>query len=305
MMLESKRKIPLGVKLIVALHWVFAFGTILMLSRIIGLAYLPSKLQVLMGAVGALDGGLLFIMGAGLLTMKKRWLDATMIFSMISIVVFYIIPLRLVFPLEIIVITYLIYTRGGISINWLKRMIPLGLLMLLCVAIVPANADIFTPDRVLVRYYEQMSVNGAFMAVAYVYQVKDAMPTRDFYDLEIKIHCIGREFNHVILNACVLNPEADSHLWKPQMGFGTTLSIGLGVGTFSVGPSEVVTIRYGTGNYIYWKETVMLPKSNEVFTSEFWVPEGINFTWTLSAEVKLTDEIYGTLWCDTLGFSAV
>lgn len=305
MTLESKRNIPLGVKLIVALHWVFAFVTMLMLFRIIGLTYLPSKLQVLMGAVVALDGGLLFIMGAGLLTMKKRWLDATIVFSILSIVAFYIIPLRLAFPMEIIVIVYLIGTRGGISINWLKRMIPLGLLMFLCVAAVPVNADIFTPDRDLVQYYELMSANGAFMVAAYVYQVKDAISTRDFYDLEIKIHCVGREFNYVTLNACVLNPEAESILWKPQSGYGNILSIGLGVASFSVGPSEVVTIRYGTGNYIYWKQIVMMPKSNEVFTSEFWVPEGMNFTWTLSTEMKLSDEIYGTLWCDTLSFSAV
>lgn len=120
MMLESKRKIPLGVKLIVALHWAFVFIIILMLSRIVGLTYLPLNLQVLMGTVAALDGGLLFIMGTGLLTMKKKWLDATMVFSIISIVVFYIIPLRLAFPLEIIVIAYLINARGGISIKWLK-----------------------------------------------------------------------------------------------------------------------------------------------------------------------------------------
>jgi len=305
MTLESKGKIPLGVKLIVALYWVFVFIIVLMLSRIVSLTYLPLKLQVLMGTVAALDGGLLFIMGAGLLTMKKRWLDATIVFSILSIVAFYIIPLRLAFPMETIVIVYLINVRGGISINWLKRMTPLGLLMFLCVAAVAANADIFTPDRDIVQHYDLISDKGAFRVAIYVYKVKDEIPTSDFYDLEMNLYSIGREFNYVMLNACVLNLEAEAHFWKPQSSYGNTLSIGLGVATFSVGPSEVVTIRYGTGNYIYWKEIVMVPKSNEVFTSEFWVPEGMNFTWTLSAEVKLSDGIYGTLWGDTLNFSVL
>lgn len=177
--------------------------------------------------------------------------------------------------------------------------------MFLCMSAVSVNADLFTPNRDLVRYYELISGKGAFRVSIYVYQVKDAMPTMDFYDLEMRIECADREFNYIVLNACALNEEAESHSWIPHSNPGRISAVGLGVATFSFGPSEIVTIQTGSArNYMYWKKITMFPKSTEEFKVSWDVPEGMNFTWTLSAEVKLSDEIYGTLWGDTLNFSA-
>lgn len=299
--------IPLGMKIIVALLWIFGFmGMLMLIFQVRELAYLPLNLRILMSAVTAVDSIIMFIMGAGLLTMKRKWSDAVIVISIISIVVFYIVPLRPTIPLEIMIIIYLVNERGGFSLKRLKHVVPLGLLMFSCSTTFTANSDMFAPYRKLVQYYDQTSDQGYFSATMGLYQYEDAVPTTDFYYLEIDIHCLDRKLNYITVNACVPNPESEAISWKPQAMPGSTFSVGLGVATFSIGPSEVVIIQHGTNyNYLYWTESVMTPKYDEVFSSDFWVPEGINFTWTLAAEVKLEDKIFGSLWSDTLTFTSV
>ena len=304
--MDNRVRLPLGIKIIMVLFCVFGvIGVLVLLYEAAELAYLPSNLRIIISAVTALDSIVLFVMGAGLLTMKRKWIDAVIIISFISIVAFYIVPLRLAIPLEVVIIIYLVNWRGGFSLDRLKHAAPLGLLMLSCSTAFTANAHLSAPDRNLVQYYTQTSNQGYFTALMQLYQYEDAMSATDFYNLEIRIRCPDRKFNHITVNASTPNPEAEADWWHPVTKPGSTFSVGLGVATFSIGPSENIDTQHGKNNsYVCWTESLMTPTYDAVFSSDFWVPEGTNLPWTLTVEAKLENEIFGTLWSDTLTFTS-
>jgi hypothetical protein len=277
----------------------------MLLSQIAELSHLPSSLRVLISTVTAVDIALLFFMGAGLLTMKRKWVDAVLAASVISLVAFYIVPLRPAIPLEIVVIMYLISKRGGISLKRLKHIIPIGLLAVLTGQTLAVNpCSFFRSQGTLVQYHEVMSDKGGVRATLGLYKEADAIPTTDFYYFEATIHCIDWKFSCVTVNASALVPEAEAYDWSPQTALGSVLHIGLGVSTFSIGSPKIVRIEFGTNeNPLVWRESLMTPMYEEVFSARYFVPEGMNFTFSITAQVRLEDEIFGNLWNETLAFS--
>lgn len=294
----------LDVILIVALHWICGFVAILMLlSQVSELKYLALSLKILIEATTAVDCALLFVVGAGLLTMKRVWIDTAIVVSTLSIVAFYIVPLRQAFPLEVLVIIYLIYKRGGFSLKRLKYVIPIVLLTSSCVAFT-TDANALLPSGKLVQHCDLTSDKGCFNATICLYNGQDIFPTVDFYYLNISICCINRKFNSIMVNASTPIPEAQATYWEPESYSGSVFSVGFGVVTFLIGePTGIITVHQGT-NYLCWSESVITPKYDEVFSSNFRVPEGMNFTYTLTAELKLEDKVFGILWSDTLIFTS-
>jgi hypothetical protein len=296
----------LGMKLIVALHWIFGFmGMLALWLQLTEVSYLPAGLRVLMSTVTAFDVALLFFLGAGLLTMKKRWIDAVLVISIVSLIAFYIVPLRPALPLEVVVILYLVSQRGGISVKQLKHLLPVGLLAILTSQNLAVSPHFFfQPRGTLIEYHEVVSDKGGVWALIEVYKEADAVPTADFYGLEATIRCSDRKFDRLVVNASALVPEAEACDWSPQTAPGAVLHLGLGVSTFSIGSSRIVAIQFGANeNSLVWHESLLMPAREAVFSIQYFVPEGTHFTMSLTAEVGLDHEIFGNLWTETLAFT--
>ena len=134
---------PLGLKVVVALFWIFGLIALLMvLVQFTVMGYLPFDVKVLIATVTAADGIAMIVVGGGLLTVKKRWIDTAIVFCAVSIVIFYVIPLRFGLPLELIAIAYLVILRKGLSPKLLNVLVPVALAVVICSAmIVPVFAQ--------------------------------------------------------------------------------------------------------------------------------------------------------------------
>jgi len=84
-------------------------------------SYLPVSTQVLLFASLASVFTFTAIIGGGLMSEKSKWIKAATIFFVVSLIVFYIIPLRAAFPVELLLIIYLGYRRRDVWLN--KRVV--------------------------------------------------------------------------------------------------------------------------------------------------------------------------------------
>jgi len=307
---------PLGLKLVTALLWIFGFGAIMaLIQQVTQLGYLSFNVQFLMAAVAAMDGVALFVVGAGLLTMKKVWVNIAIIFLVISLIAFYIVPLRFALPLEAVVLVYLVTLRmgKGIASSKLIQAVPVALLVVLCVAsfapVYAANPQIFNPSKTMIKSQSQTSNNDSFNLSVNVYQYADLDSKKDYYFIEIGLQCPQENFNFAIVNVSIetQNETATTHWqnWEPQASPGTPTGIGLGIATLYIGNPETVLVNSDYKTKISWTESTLNPKQSETFSTDLWVPQGAHFSVAVNANVGFNDKIFGNLWVDKTNFGVL
>jgi hypothetical protein len=298
---------PLGLKLVVALFWIFGFGGILLLiEQSAQMAYLPLNFRILMAAVTAADSIAMFVIGAGLLTMKRRWIDAAITFSIISFVLFYLVPLRLAIPLEIVAIVYLAMLRKSLSLKPLTRIVPVALLLLLCGAMFhPVFAGVeINPSKTLVKSYSQLSDKGNFNVTVNVYQYADLDDEHDYYFLDLNLQCSRSNFNHAKINSSISQEATIAISWIPQSNPAPLLTIGFGVASFYVGNIDTVFVYvdHEAANICWMEETLNLRKEG-IFSTDLIVPQDAHFIVdNLNAEAGSHNDLFGSLWMDELSF---
>lgn len=297
---------PSGLKLVVVLFWVFGLAGILMVAeQFLQFGYLPFNLWFLMAAVTVADSVGMFIVGAGLLTAKRRWIDIAIVFSIASIAVFYLVPLRPAFPLEILAISYLVYMHKGFPSKQLTQKLPVALAVLLFITIltpvVSVRAELINTGKTEVMHYNQSSDKGNFVANLTVYQYADMNNEKDYYYLEVDLQCSQRNLNYVNANLSLSPPEAMliTFTTKPHVSPASPLAVGFGASTVYIGNPETIFV-YTSQTSIDWIETTINPKQGEVFSVELWVPQGAHFMVNLKAVAGLEDKIFGNLWMDKL-----
>jgi hypothetical protein len=307
----SLRRVPLGLKLVVALFWIFGFGAILtLIEQATQLGYLPLNAQFLMATVTAIDGVALFVVGAGLLTMRKRWVDAAIVFSAISLVAFYIVPLRFALPLEAVVLVYLVTLRKGVLSAKVIQVAPAALLVVLCgasftpVFAINANAQIINPSKALIKSISQTSRNNGFSLTVNVYQYADLDSKEDYYFLEMDLLCPLRNFNHVAINASIENVTIVPP-WTPQASPSSQVAIAFGVAAFYIGNPRTSKVYTSPAGNISWEESSLNLEKSETFSTDLWVSQGAHFSATILAEVGFNDKVFGNLWVDKLDFGVV
>lgn len=304
---------PLGLKLVTALLWIFGFGAIMaLIQQVTQLGYLSFNVQFLMATVTATDSVALFVVGAGLLTLKKGWVDIAIIFLAISLVAFYVVPLRFALPLEAVVLVYLVALRmgKGIASSKLIQVAPVALLVLLCVAsfapVYAADPQIINPSKTMIKSLSQTSNNGSFNVGVNVYQYADLDSKKDYYYLEIDLQCPQRNFNSAIVNASIdTQNETATTDWEPQASPGTPIGIGLGIATLYIGNPETVLVNSDYKTKISWTESTLHPKQSETFSTDLWVPQGTHFSVAVNAKVGFNDKVFGNLWVDKTNFGVL
>lgn len=305
-------------KLVTALFWIFGFGAILaIIQQVTQLGYLSFNVQFIMAAVAAMDSAALFVVGAGLLTMKKVWVNIAIIFLVISLIAFYIVPLRFALPLEAVVLVYLVTLRMGKGTAYSKliQVAPVALLVILCAAtfapVYATDPQIINPSKTIVKSQNQISNNGSFNVSVNVYQYADLDSKKDYYYLEIDLQCPQRNFNSAIVNVSVETQNGtmplDWILWgmshEPQASPGTPAGIGLGIATLYVGNFETVLFN-SDQTKIGWIESTLNPKQSETFSTDIWVPQDAHFSVNVTAKIGFNDKVFGNLWVDQLNFGS-
>ncbi len=305
-------------KLVTALFWIFGFGAILaIIQQVTQLGYLSFNVQFIMAAVAAMDSAALFVVGAGLLTMKKVWVNIAIIFLVISLIAFYIVPLRFALPLEAVVLVYLVTLRmgKGTASSKLIQVAPVALLVILCAAtfapVYATDPQIINPSKTIVKSQNQISNNGSFNVSVNVYQYADLDSKKDYYYLEIDLQCPQRNFNSAIVNVSVETQNGtmplDWILWgmshEPQASPGTPAGIGLGIATLYVGNFETVLFN-SDQTKIGWIESTLNPKQSETFSTDIWVPQDAHFSVNVTAKIGFNDKVFGNLWVDQLNFGS-
>lgn len=301
---------PLGLKLVVALFWISGVGTILALvEQAIQMAYLPLDARLLMTAVTVADGAALFVLGAGLLTVKKRWVDAAIVFSVASLVAFYLVPMRFALPLEAVALAYLVALRWGKGAPAKSaKMVPVALLVLLCVAsfapVMSANASIIEPSRTLIQSSTQTSPKGSFNVTVNLYQYVDLDDEKDYYFLEIELQCVTGNFNYAAVNASLENVTTIiGHI--PQSSPSYPVALAFGIPTLYIGNSETVFVYSDYATYLNWKESTLNPQSSGTFSTDLWVPQNAHISASVNVAAGFRDEVFGGLWSDQLNSGAI
>ncbi len=303
---------PLGLKIVVGLLWVFGVGAILALSQQTAqLGYLPFDLRFVMAAVAVVDGAGLFVVGAGLLTNQKRWINIAIVFLAASLVVFYVLPLRAAWPLEIVLISYLVILREGKTPQAVKAVPAALLLAVLCVATFASatalvHAQTINPSKTLVQNHTQTSNNSGFVVTTNVYQYSDLDPKKDYYYLEITLRCPETNFNCAVVNVSTNAPnESTKNGWLPHSNPAAPFAIGLGIATLYIGNPETIQTNYDTKTNISWAESTLNPQKTKTFSTDLWVPQDAHFAINVAVEAGFADPVFGNLWRDQLEVGGV
>jgi hypothetical protein len=309
-------KLPLtrrywGLGILTALFWISGVAGIFSAAgHLFQLSYLQVNVQLVMFIVTVLDCVGMFIVGAGLLTAKRRWVDITIIFCVLSLVIFYLIPLRPAFPLEIIAIAYLVYVRQVTLAKPILTKLP-ALAMVAVVALalfVPLSSPGAqlssipnTSGDLVVARGGQISDNHVFLSNVTIYQIPDQDPKKDYYTVEATVVCLNRNLNSVTANISI-SPQENTVIGynhKPLASPAGTTQIGLGASTFYIGNYRTSYV-YTSQSTISWAEKTVNLSDGEVFLTEVWVPNGTHFAVSFWANAGLKDEIFGTLWADNV-----
>jgi hypothetical protein len=299
---------PLGLKLVVALFWLSGFGTILaLIGQAIQMAYLPLSLRLVMACVTAVDGAALFIIGAGLLTNKKCWVDAAIVFSAASLVAFYAVPMRFALPLEAIALAYLIALHFERPLKTAK-VAPVALVLLIGIAaftpVLSANAQTINPSKTLIQTSTQTSNKGHFNVTTNLYQYADLDNKKDYNCLEINLNATPESFNYAVVNASLQNITTAIN-WTPQSSPRTPVAIAFGIPTLYIGNPQTVLVYSDDLTYLNWKESTLNPTTSGTFSTDLWVPQNAHISATITVEAEFRDDIFGVLWSDQLNFGAV
>jgi hypothetical protein len=300
---------PLGLKLVVGLLWLFGIGAVLtLIQQTTQLSYLPADVKLLMAAVTAIDGVGLFVVGAGLLTANKRWIDVAIVFLIASIVAFYVVPLRAALPLEVVALAYLVALRQNRSPKAIQAA-PAALVAVLCVAAflpISANAQIINPSKTPIQTFNQASNNDGFVVTTNVYRYADLDPQKDYYSIEIVVRCPQKNFNHITVNASTDAPEETMATgWLPHASLASPVAVGLGIATLYVGNPDRVQVDYNSKVNVNWAESTLNPKKAETFSTDLWLPQDAHFAVNITVEAGFADPVFGDLWMERLAFGGV
>ncbi len=297
--------IPAGLFLAFAI-----FGIIHSVSNSFELNYLPVNFQVFISAVSLADYVCMLVIGAGLLTAKRFWIDTAIVFSVLSLIVFYVVPLRVAIPMEIVAIVSLVYARSFPAKQALTKLSIVAMIAIICVAffapLAIVNSQLTNSKETVVARSGQASNNRDFVANITVFQEPDADNQKDYYLIQVVVHCIDRERNY--LNVSLgFSPEAAiliAYRTTPQTNPASPIEIGLGASTLLLGNYRTV-LAYSSNTSIRWIERTINPEQDEWFSAELWVPQSSHFNLNLSVEARLEDKIFGNLWVDNLSLARV
>jgi hypothetical protein len=285
-------------------------GVLALVGYIPQTSFLPLDFRALIIAVTGADAALMFIVGAGLLTAKKRWINAAIAFSALSVIMFYIVPLRAAVPLELIAIFYLLSLRRGSSLRQVSSKTPIFLVALLCVTMLTSaysvNAQLINPDKSLLASQSQRGDRGCFNATLSVYRIADADKENDYYFLEVNLKGEQRNLNYANVNISLSPPNGMfvTFVHTPQARPSGSLVIGFGISTLSIGNSKSVFF-YNSQSSVAWDVRTVNPKPSEIFSVEYIVPQDSVFAVSLHAEAKLEDDVFHTLWTDNVNLGTV
>ncbi len=301
-----------GLKIVTALFWVFAVGGIMTIAlQLSQYSYLPLNVRFIITTVSIMDCVGMIIVGAGLLTAKRRWIDAAIVFSILSIVMFYVVPMRVAFPLEVIAIAYLVYARKGLSGRGVAAKLPVvALVGLVCItlltplATVNAQVDSQLPavQQTQVAHFDEVSADAKFVANLTVYKLADADPQKDYYKIITNVECVeGGNLNYVNASLSFTPSQATTITYSmtPHASPAYPTEVGLGVATLYLGNTKTVFV-YSSSNSVDWVEKTVGPQGSEVFSVELWVPQDTHFSVNFMVSAGLDDRIFGNLWTDTL-----
>jgi hypothetical protein len=295
---------PLGMKLVVVMFWVFgALALLMAFEQATALGYLPFNVKTSVAVITVLDGAAMIVVGTGLLTMKKRWVDAAIIFSAVSIIIFYALPLRFGLPLEVIAICYLVILRSGHTLKRTSVVAPAVLAAVLCFAMVlPAYAQSpfqINTSKTPIISRTQTSQTGDFNLTVNLYQISDLDKEKDYYKLEITVQGQKTTLNFADVNASVSQGTSFLPSWKPQSSPSSRTLIGFGIASIYIGNPDTVSVYVKDNEQIAWQEHNLHAKTQGVYSVEFWVPQDADFTVSVKAEAGLNDRVFGNLWKDT------
>lgn len=300
---------PLGLKLVAALFWIFGvIAGLMVIDQFRIFVYLPFNVRGIITAITIMDAVAMFVIGVGLLTMKKRWINIALIFSIISIMVFYIIPLRAALPLELVAIAYLLTLRKGFVS---KRIVPTGLsavsvalVLLVCssmfVPVYAQNTDLINPSKTITENYYLTSDKGDFGANVIIYRIGDMDNERDYYLLEVNLNSSKGGFNYAKVNVSFSQIVTIFPSWKPQSNPTTATALSLGVASIYIGNTDNVVVDVKHEESICWIKQALSPIERGVFSTELIVNQDAHFNLNLTAEAGLNDKIFGNLWIDHL-----
>lgn len=299
---------PLGLKLVATLFWFFGvLACLMVVSQFRVFAHLPFNVRLVIISVTLLDAAAMFIVGAGVLTVKKRWINVAILFSVFSIVVFYVIPLRAALPLELIPILYLLTMRKDLAP---KRFTPkaviaasIALAVLTCssmfVPVYAQSADPINSEKTIV--YSSCQSSGNYGVKVTVYQISDADDTHDYYFLEINLNASKVGFNCAKVNASFTSEVTVFPSWVPHSNPAQFTALSLGVATIYLGNVDKVLVyaNQQNGGGICWVENALNVKEKGTFSAELIVVnQDAHFTLNLTTEAGLNSDVFGTLWLD-------
>jgi hypothetical protein len=138
--------------------------------------YLPFNVRFIITAVSVLDYIGMFVVGVGLLTGKRRWIDTAIIYCIMSIILFYAIPMRAALPLELVMVACLFFVRYSPSSMKALTKVPTIAPAIVCIALLaslaPINAAILTTTQNTghtIADFSQVSTSGNLVTGITVY----------------------------------------------------------------------------------------------------------------------------------------
>jgi hypothetical protein len=301
----------LGLKLVAVLFWVFGLAGIFTALLFFQFGYLSVSFRFFAFAVSLADSLGMLIVGTGLLTAKSRWINTVIVFSFISTALFYLIPLRPAFPLEILVVAYLLYMRKGFPAKQVITKFPaVAMVVVVCIALfMPigfVNAQASEPSKTEVASFSQTSDAGNLKANVIVFQYADGDKEKDYYQIYVNVFNIERNLNCINANLSVSSQSTITITFNhlPQANPVYPLALGLGIPTFHVGNLQTVFV-YTSPTSVDWVEKSTIEKHGEVFSVELFVPQNAHFNVRLWTQAGFQDEIFGNLWSDQLTTEAI
>ncbi|XHH10396.1 MAG: hypothetical protein ACFCUE_07145 [Candidatus Bathyarchaeia archaeon] len=304
-------KSPLGLKLVTVMFWVYGVLTgLTAVYQFSSFAYLPFSARALIMVITVADAVCLFVVGAGLLSMKKRWIDAAIVFCSVSIVVFYVVPLRAALPLELVAIVYLFTLRSGRA-GFSKRRVTAAVsaaslalvVIMFCSMFTPVyaqNSSLINVSKTEVQQNYQLSDNGHYGATVTIYQIKDQDPEHDYYSLEIRLNGTQSGLNYAKVNASMPLEVVDViPSWLPQANPSYAAPISLGVAAIYVGNTDHTLVYANNQNNggVCWIQSSLGPKEEATFTVEtLVVDQDAHFNVTFVSEAGFGDNVFGDFW---------
>jgi len=271
-------------------------------------SYLPVSTQVLLFASLASVFTFTAIIGGGLMSEKSKWIKAATIFFVVSLFVFYIIPLRAAFPVELLLLIYLGYRRRDVWLN--KRVVTFFSAVLIistiCVAFLTplplVSAQTWIPKHEVAEF-PLISSNDNLLGTVTVYQYNDSDDQHDYYLTEAIVFVVGpyRELNFVNANFSFYSQETVqlTPMHTPQANPAPPITIGYTMLSINIGNPNTVYV-YTSSSSVQWAEETSNPKHSEKFSTELIVPQDAHFTLTFSADSGLDSKMFGYIWHDSL-----